>query len=167
MLDDLKAKYRSATTFSFGNGPRMANDFLELVVLGRKTASCGALRDYDGAARLPVAGQYFIVNDGRRKPGAVIRVTQVTVRSATEVTEEFALATGEFSSREEWFDDLVSYFGGYEAWTEDTPLVCWRFELVEVLTDRSGMGDLVAWTQSGAPRDPFDFRLSPHRDYRQ
>lgn len=167
MLDDLKAKYRGATTFSFGNGPRMADDILELVVQGRKTASCGALRDYDGPARLPVAGQYFIVKDGRRNPGAVIRVTQVTINSATEVTEEFALATGEFASREEWFNDLVAYFGGHDEWTEGTPLVCWRFELVEVLTDRFGMGDLVDVTLLGASRDPFDFRLSPHRDYRQ
>lgn len=144
MLDDLKAKYRGATTFSFGNGPRMADDLLELVIRGRKTASCGALRDDEGPARLPVRGQYFIVKDGRNTPGVVIRVTEVTISNAAEVSDSLALATGAFITRAEWFDDLVAYFGGRDAWCEGTPLVCWRFELVEVLTARFGMGDLVA-----------------------
>lgn len=144
MLDALKAKYRGATTFSFGNGPRMADDMLALIASGQKTASCGVLRDGRGGARMPAVGQYFIVKDGRRLPGAVIRVTEVSITTASEVSEALALATGPYHSRADWHSELTGYFGTRRDWSDAAPLVCWRFEVVEDLTQPAPLHDLVA-----------------------
>ena len=122
----------------------MADDILALISSGQKTASCGVLRDGRDGARMPAVGQNFIVKDGRQLPGCVIRVTEVSVTTASEVSEALALATGPYRSRADWHAELNGYFGSRRDWSDAVPLVCWRFEVVEDLTQPAPLHDLVA-----------------------
>ena len=120
-------------TFAFGDSPALADALLALVLDGRKTASCGALRDFgaDGET-LPEVGRRDVVLDGAGQPAAVIETLEVTRCRFADVPEEFALAEGEgdFAA---WRAGHITYFERNGGWSEDLELVCERFRLVEVL----------------------------------
>jgi uncharacterized protein YhfF len=50
-VSGLPDQYKGAVTFAFGDSPALADELLALVLAGRKTATCAALRDYAGTAR--------------------------------------------------------------------------------------------------------------------
>ncbi len=122
-----------AISFAFGDGPALADALLALVVAGKKTATCGALRDFgpDGEP-LPKVGRRDIVLDGRGRPAAVIETIEVTTMCFRDVSESFALAEGEgdFAA---WRSGHIAYFERNGGWSEDMILVCERFRLIEVL----------------------------------
>ena len=133
-LDDLQRKYPDAETFTFGDGESLCGRLLGLVREGRKTATCGALRDFeeDGEA-LPVAGRRDIALNWDGTPALVIETLEVRQRRFREVDETFALMEGENGSLEGWREDHRAYFERNGGFDEDMVLVCERFVLVEVL----------------------------------
>ena len=79
----LPARYKDALSFAFGDSPELADELLALVLCGKKTATCGALRDIEAGEPMPEVGRRDVVLDGRGKPACVIEtieVTQVPVR---------------------------------------------------------------------------------------
>lgn len=119
-------------TFAFGDSPAMADELLALVLAGRKTATCGALRDFgpDGEAR-PVVGRQDVILDGRGRPAAVIETVEVTERRFDQIDEAFARDEGEGArTLEEWREGHRAYFERNGGWSEDMMLVCERFRLV-------------------------------------
>ena len=57
-IDDALTKYPGAVTFTFGDSEPLCNELLSLVRSGKKTATCGALRDFgSGGEPMPVAGR--------------------------------------------------------------------------------------------------------------
>jgi uncharacterized protein YhfF len=131
-LDEALARYPGAVTFAFGDNRALCDELLALVRAGKKTATCGAARDFGpGAEPLPVAGRRDIALDWDGKPALVIETVEVTHRRFREVDADFALAEGENDDLDGWRRDHRAYFERNGGWSEDMELVCERFRLVE------------------------------------
>lgn len=82
--------------WGFGATPEEADELLALVLSGTKTATAGALWDYEAEGEeLPVPGELGIVTDGRGVPHALVVTTQVDVVPFDEVSAEHAYLEGE------------------------------------------------------------------------
>jgi uncharacterized protein YhfF len=83
-------------TWSFGDGPELADRLLALVLDGVKTATAGAEVEYAQSGEpLPVKGDVSIVVDSAGHPGALIRTTRVDVVPFDAVDDSHAYAEGE------------------------------------------------------------------------
>ncbi|MDW4548194.1 ASCH domain-containing protein [Defluviimonas sp. D31] len=133
-LQAAKARYPGAETFTFGDCRALCDALLALVRSGAKTATCGALRDFEaGADPMPVVGRRDIALDWDGAPALVIETRAVEVRRFCDVGEDFALAEGENDSLEGWRAGHRGFFernGGFDPQME---LVCERFRLIEDL----------------------------------
>ena len=123
-----------AISFTFGDSRALNAELLQLVRDGLKTATCGALRDFqNGAEPMPQVGRRDIALDWDGNPALLIETTQVSIHAFRDVPDDFALAEGE-GSVAEWREGHIAYFtrnGGYDP---DMLLVCERFRLIKVLT---------------------------------
>ncbi len=133
----LQERYPDAQTFKFGDNQKLCDELLTLVRSGKKTATCGALRDFkSGAEAMPVVGRRDIALDWCDMPALVIETVEVAIKRYCHVTEEFALAEGENETLAGWQEDHRRYFernGGFDPKME---LVCERFRLVEDLAGK-------------------------------
>lgn len=146
--------------WSFGDDPAQADELLELVLAGRKTATASALRDYEQEARersraegadpreqgdvlvatdldlaLPQPGLLAILLDGAGRPRALIRTTDVQVVRFADVTGEHARAEGEGDrSLAHWRRVHQEFFARTAPHgapvDEDTMVVLERFEVL-------------------------------------
>ena len=133
-LDALKARYPGAETFTFGDSRALCDDLLARVRSSRKTATCGALRDYETEGEaLPVPGRRDIALDWDGAPALVIETTSVETVAYRDVDADFALAEGENDDLAGWQADHRAYFERNGGWAPDMMLVCERFRLVEDL----------------------------------
>lgn len=128
--------YASAVTFSFGDSPALADELLALVLAGKKTATCGALRDFGpGKEALPEVGRRDVVLDGQGLRAAVIETLEVNIRRFDEVDAGFARDEGEGDlSLDGWRAGHQRYFERNGGFSPDMQLVCERFRLVEVFS---------------------------------
>lgn len=122
--------------WAFGATPDVADALLALVLDGTKTATAGALWDYEAASeKIPTAGDLSIVLDGAGHPRALIKTTQVDVVPFDEVGEEHAYLEGEDDRtlaswreiHERFFTDHAEHDRGFDP---AMPVVLERFELV-------------------------------------
>ena len=122
--------------WSFGSGPEMADQLIELVLDGTKTATASALSDYEAAGEeVPRAGDLSIVTDGAGHPGALIVTTEVQVVPFGEVSAEHAEAEGEGDgSLDFWRRVHERYFTetspDLTEPMEELPVVCERFRVL-------------------------------------
>jgi uncharacterized protein YhfF len=127
-------KYRSLRSFAFGDGPELADELLELVLKGVKTATCST-EDEPNTSK---PGEHWIVLDGRGNPRCVIETTEVAYRRYGEVDSAFAHDEGEGDrSLAYWRDAHRRYFGRLGKFSEDMMLMCERFRLVEIFAERT------------------------------
>lgn len=129
---DISEKYPGAVQFRFGDNRALSDELLALVVAGQKTATCGALRDYENGEDMPVAGRRDIVTDWDGVPRVVIETVEVTHQRFCDVPENFALAEGE-GDYNTWRDGHERFFARNGGFAPDMMLVCERFRVVEVL----------------------------------
>ena len=133
-LADIRARYPGAETFTFGDSAELSAALLSLVRAGQKTATCGALRDFEeGGEALPVPGRRDIALNWDGTPAVVIETVSVEVCRFDQVSEDFALAEGESDDYVGWRDGHIEYFNRNGGWTPDMMLVCERFRMVEDL----------------------------------
>ncbi len=133
-LNDVMARYPGAQTFKFGDNASLSAELLALVRSGRKTATCGALRDYpDGSADTPIVGRQDIALEWDDRPALVIETVEVSICRYCDVTEDFALAEGENETLEGWREDHRRYFERNGGFDPEMELLCERFRLVEDL----------------------------------
>ena len=133
-LDELRQRHRGAETFTFGDSDELCRDLLALVRAGKKTATCGALREFEaGGEPLPKTGRRDIALNWDGTPALVIETIEVTFRRFSEVNEAFALDEGENDSLAGWQSAHRRYLERNGGWSEDMELVCERFRLVEDL----------------------------------
>ncbi|WP_406873082.1 ASCH domain-containing protein [Aminobacter sp. P9b] len=131
---DAADRYAGAVTFAFGDSPELADELLALVLSGKKTATCGALRDFGGAEPVPEVGRRDVVLDGQGRRAAVIETISVEHKRFDEVDAAFAAAEGEGDlSYDYWREAHEAYFARNGGYAPDMILVCERFRLVEVL----------------------------------
>lgn len=119
-------------SFAFGDTPEMADELAALVVEGTKTATAGALADYEASDEpLPSRGDLFIVLDGQGAPRALIRTTEVRVVPFDEVDGDHAAAEGEGDgSLEYWRAGHQAFFERTIGFDPQMPVVLERFELL-------------------------------------
>lgn len=128
------AKYEA---WAFGNDPQMADELLQLVLAGKKTATTSAKELYalDGEA-YPEVGGYSVLLDGQDNPRAVIVTTKLEETTFKEVTAEFAATEGEGDgSLAYWRAGHIKFFTReYEkcglVFHEDIPVLCETFKVV-------------------------------------
>ncbi|EEE43764.1 ASCH domain-containing protein [Roseibium alexandrii] len=133
-LEELKQKYPSAETFKFGDGPELSSFLIGLVRAGKKTATCGALRDFEGGGEaMPKVGRTDIVLNWDGSPALVIETLELTQTRFCDVSADFALAEGENDTLEGWQQDHQNYFERNGGFDPEMVLVCERFKVVEDL----------------------------------
>jgi uncharacterized protein YhfF len=122
-------EWQHLETFSFGDGPDLANRLLELVLSGTKRATCWA--ESQGLLSAEV-GKLMVVLDGQGVPKAVLKTIELTKRRFDEVDEAFAYDEGEGDrSLQYWREAHARYFSRLGRYAPDMMLWCERFELVE------------------------------------
>jgi uncharacterized protein YhfF len=122
-------------SFYFAN-EKWADKLLELVLQGKKVATCGCLLSYEAeGAALPQVGDMSIVTTFVGEPHCVIKVKSVTILPFNEVTWDMAKLEGEDEVLQTWQDGHRYFFQlegkeyGFE-FKEDTPVVFETFEVV-------------------------------------
>jgi uncharacterized protein YhfF len=78
--------WRALETFSFGDNPSLADELAELVLAGKKTATCWAAEQ----GLLTEVGKHMVMLDGTGRPRAVIETVELTQRRFPEVDAAFA-----------------------------------------------------------------------------
>jgi uncharacterized protein YhfF len=134
--------WRKLETFSFGDGPALADELAALVLAGKKTATCWAASD----GMLTEVGKRMVMLSGSGRPLAVLETVELTQRRFGDVGAAFARDEGEGDrSLAFWRDAHRAYFTRLGQFAEDMPLYCERFRVVERITDmdqgRPGAGD--------------------------
>ena len=133
MSTGVPEKYRELRSFAFGDGPALADELLELVLAGVKTATCST----EDEPNTSTPGERWIVRDGRGTPRCVIESTEITYRRFAEVDATFACEEGEGDrSLAYWRQAHREYFGRQGKFSEDMMLMCERFRLVEIFADQ-------------------------------
>jgi uncharacterized protein YhfF len=141
-------KYRSLRSFAFGDSPELADELLDLVLSGLKTATCST----EDEPNTSTPGERWIVLDGRGNPRCVIESTEVTYRRYSDVDAAFAYEEGEGDrSLAYWRSAHRRYFERQGKFSEDMRLMCERFRLVEIFArrDLSVPSPLVGERQGG------------------
>ena len=132
-LSAVPEQYRNLRSFAFGDGPALADELLELVMQGTKTATCST----EDEPNISAPGERWIVLDGHGEPRCVIETTEVSYRRFDEVEANFAFEEGEGDrSLDHWRKAHRAYFTRQGKFSEDMMLMCERFRLVEVFGDR-------------------------------
>lgn len=120
-------------------GTPLADELARLIIDGKKTATCSAYISYKLENEpLPKVDMHTIILSSKDEPLAIIKTVDVQVVPMNEVTENFAKAEGEgdlsydywYEGHKKFFTEELAEYG--KAFSEDMPLVCERFELVDV-----------------------------------
>jgi uncharacterized protein YhfF len=128
-LSAVPEQYQGLRSFAFGDGPALADELLDLVIRGLKTATCSTEDEPNTSS----PGERWIVLDGSGEPRCVIETTEVTYRRFGEVDAAFAHEEGEGDrSLTYWRQAHRNYFGRQGKFREDMMLMCERFRLVAV-----------------------------------
>ncbi len=131
-----------STTFTFGDNQQLCDRLLALVRSGKKTATCGALRDYGGDGEaMPMVGRRDTALNWDGTPALVIETVEVFQQRFCDVDETFALAEGENDDLAGWRRDHERYFRRNGGFDPKMMLVCERFRLV--YDYQSGQGEKV------------------------
>jgi uncharacterized protein YhfF len=128
-------KYAHLPRDHFGDSAELADELLNLVLMGKKTATCSALWQYEAeGAPVPKPGARSVVLDGANRPRCVIEITEVEIRPFDKVDAQFAHDEGEGDqSYAYWRDAHEKYFRRQGPFSPDMLVVCERFRLIEKL----------------------------------
>lgn len=122
--------------WAFGATAAQADALLALVLAGTKTATAGALWDYEAVdEEVPRVGDLAIILDGAARPRALIGLTTVDIVPFDQVSAEHARAEGEGDrSLTAWRGIHRSFFTEHadhdRGFAEDMPVVCQTFRLL-------------------------------------
>jgi len=129
--------------FSFGDSPELADRLLALVLAGKKTATCGALRDFGPDEPMPEIGRRDIVLNGAGEEACVIETLSVETLSFDAIPASFTDREGE-GPYAEWRAGHEAYFARNGGFAPDMAVVCETFRLVSVLPAGRALYDKVA-----------------------
>lgn len=122
--------------WAFGATPQQANELIALVLEGTKTATAGALWDYEHEdEQIPRVGELSILLDGAEHPRALIEVTHVDIVPFEDVDAEHANLEGEGDRsldhwrtvHERFFTDIATHDRGFAS---SMPVVLERFKVL-------------------------------------
>ncbi|KAF1296804.1 RNA-binding protein [Enterococcus sp. JM4C] len=127
----------SYQAWSFGNTAEMADELVELVLRGEKTATTSAYPSYQvEGEEIPKVGEYSVVLDGAGQPKAIIRTTKIELIPYNQISEEYAFLEGEGdkslaywqAAHETFFRETLEEAG--LIFTQEMLCVCEYFECV-------------------------------------
>lgn len=120
--------------WAFGATPEHADELLDLVLAGTKTATASALQDYEAEdEQPPLVGDLSIILDGSGSPRAVLEVIAIDIVPFDQVDEEHARAEGEDDrTLDSWRRIHEQFWRDHAAagFSEDMPVLCERFRVV-------------------------------------
>lgn len=117
--------------WSFGRTPELADELLDLVLAGTKTATASALSEYGDDEPLPEPGSLGIVLDGAGTPRVLIATTEVHVVPFEAVDEVHARLEGEGDlTLEHWREVHERAFSSGGSFALDMPVVLERFTVL-------------------------------------
>lgn len=125
--------------FAFGNSPEMADELLELVLAGKKTATVSVILEEEPQ---PQIGDVSLVLNGRGEPACTIRTTYLETVRFCDLTWEMVRQEGEDETFEQWKTGNYGYWmqdaaqRGY-IFTEETMITFEQFEVVEIFSECS------------------------------
>ena len=123
--------------FAFGNSPEMADELLELVLAGKKTATVSVILEEEPQ---PQIGDVSLVLNGRGEPACTIRTTYLETVRFCDLTWEMGRQEGEDETFEQWKTGNYGYWTqdaarrGY-TFTEETMMTFEQFEVVDILPE--------------------------------
>jgi uncharacterized protein YhfF len=127
MAENADTDWRSLERFSFGDSPELADELAELVLAGKKRATCWAASEGPKTR----VGQRWVVLDGSGVAVAVIETIELRQRRFYAVDAAFAYEEGEGDrTLAFWRRAHRSYFGRQGTFAADMLLYCERFRLV-------------------------------------
>jgi uncharacterized protein YhfF len=122
--------WRSLEQFSFGDSPELADELAELVLAGKKRATCWAASEGPKTE----AGKRMVVLDGAGRPRAIVETVELTQRLFYEVDEAFAFDEGEDDrTLASWRAAHRNYFGRQGTYAPDMLLYCERFRVIRLI----------------------------------
>lgn len=120
-------EWEDLESFSFGDGPELAEALARLALAGVKRATCWPLAEGPKTH----IGKRWIVRDGAGAPAAVIETVELTLRRFDEVDEAHAFEEGEGDrTLAYWREAHRRYFTRQGVFAPDMKLWCERFRLV-------------------------------------
>ena len=123
--------WRSLETFSFGDHPALADELVELVLEGKKRATCWAVSEGLKGAAL---GKPMVALDGKNRPRVVLKTIELTQRQFDQVDEAFAYDEGEGDrSLAYWREAHKRYFTRLGLIEPQMMLWCERFRVEHVI----------------------------------
>ncbi len=124
--------WRTLETFSFGDTAELAEELAQLVLAGKKTATCFSA----AAGPLTRVGERMVMLDGAGRPRAVLETVELTQRRYDEVDAAFAYEEGEDDrTLESWRRAHRNYFTRLGQFSPDMMLYCERFRVVGVIEE--------------------------------
>ena len=124
-----------AEQFGYGG---LVDELAQLIIEGKKTATCSAAALYEPEDELPAVGNYTIILNSNEEPGAIIKTTEVLSIKMNEVTPQLAAEEGEGDlSYDYWYNSHKEVFitelarNGMK-FSDDMLLLFERFQLVNV-----------------------------------
>ena len=127
MSDDLM-NWRDLEQFSFGDSQAMADELADLVLTGRKRATCWAVSD----GEITRVSKRMVMLDGAGNPRAVLETVELAKKRFSEIDEAFAFDEGEGDrTLTYWRTAHQRYFERHGAFSPDMLLYCERFRLIE------------------------------------
>lgn len=127
---------KTPEAWAFGATPEHADELVELVLAGIKTATASSLWDCEHTGEaIPVPGELSIILNGQGEPRALIETTTVSIVPFDEVTANHAHAEGEGDRTLAAWRDIHERF--WRDHSEDprgfepqTPVVCETFRVL-------------------------------------
>ena len=125
--------------FAFGNSPQMADELLELVLAGKKTATVSVILEDEPH---PQIGDVSLVLNGKGEPACTIRTIYLETVRFCDLTWEMVRQEGEDETFEQWKTGNYGYWmqdaaqRGY-IFTEETMITFEQFEVVEIFSECS------------------------------
>ena len=122
--------------WGFGDNAQLADQLGNLVLQGIKTATCGAVWEYEQEGEpIPKTCDLSIILDGNGQPICIIETTEIRIIPFNEVDAQFAYEEGEDDrSLESWRREHWKVFNRVaqnpDLVSETMPLVCERFRLI-------------------------------------
>ena len=121
----------------YGDSPELMDELIQLVLIGKKTATCGSLWEWEAEEKpIPAVGDVWVELDGSGNPVCITETVEVTIRRYNEVDADFARAEGEGDlSLNYWRKAHRNFFSRVlpkisREFSEEMPLVCEQFELI-------------------------------------
>ena len=121
----------------YGDSPELMDELIQLVLIGKKTATCGSLWEWEAEGKpLPKVGDVWVELDGNGNPVCITETTEVTIRKYNEVDAQFAHDEGEGDqslrywreAHRDFFSRILPKIG--KEFSENMPLVCERFRVI-------------------------------------